>query len=277
LKERLQKIELEHKEEDEAMKVKLAQLIETNTQQISSYFQKELANLTIHNKEISKLNKDLKDRIYKLIADNDEIRKTFEIESSKYKARIQDYKIKIASVSLEHKEHIGSLTSKVEMTSQTLIREGDTKERTKSFYDEEKRKFYALANQKDQQIAELVASLQSIKEMHEEQLKNVRTERDGFREYVEKLESDQKSMKEKLEQELQNKDEKLRNLKLDNQKELDEIKELEQKLGECEKENVKFKKTIDHLNLVSQSLAQELGLKKGFIETLQLESNAAIE
>jgi hypothetical protein len=39
------------------------------------------------------------------------------------------------------------------MTSQTLIREGDTKERTKSFYDEEKRKFYALANQKDQQIA----------------------------------------------------------------------------------------------------------------------------
>jgi hypothetical protein len=95
------------------MKVKLAQLIETNTQQISSYFQKELANLTIHNKEISKLNKDLKDRIYKLIADNDEIRKTFEIESSKYKARIQDYKIKIASISLENKEHIGSLTSKV--------------------------------------------------------------------------------------------------------------------------------------------------------------------
>lgn len=77
-------------------------------------------------------------------------------------------------------------------------------------------------------------------------------------------------MKEKLEQELQNKDEKLRNLKLDNQKELDQIKELEGRLSECEKENVKFKKTIDHLNLVNQSLAQELGLKKGFIETLQL-------
>jgi hypothetical protein len=49
----------------------------------------------------------------------------------------------------------------------------------------------------------------------------VRTERDGFREYIEKIESDRKNMKEKLEQELQNKDEKLRNLKLDNQKELD--------------------------------------------------------
>lgn len=28
---------------------------------------------------------------------------------------------------------------------------------------------------------------------------------------------------------------------------------------------------------MNQSIAQELGLKKGFIETLQLESNAAIE
>jgi hypothetical protein len=62
---------LEHKEQEEAMKVKLAQLIETNTQQISSYFQKELANLSIHNREICKLNKDLKDRIYKHISDND--------------------------------------------------------------------------------------------------------------------------------------------------------------------------------------------------------------
>jgi hypothetical protein len=32
------------------------------------------------------------------------------------------------------------------MTSQTLIREGETKERTKAFYDEEKRKFHNLAN-----------------------------------------------------------------------------------------------------------------------------------
>ena len=60
------------------------------------------------------------------------------------------------------------------MTSQTLIREGETKERTKSFYDEEKRKYIALSNQKDQQIADLVASLQSIKNMHEDELKAVR-------------------------------------------------------------------------------------------------------
>ena len=55
----------------------------------------------------------MKDRIYALISDNDELRTNFEIEGSKYKARIQDLKIKLASINLEHKEHIGSLSSKV--------------------------------------------------------------------------------------------------------------------------------------------------------------------
>lgn len=51
---------------------------------------------------------------------------------------------------------------------------------------------------------------------------------------------------------------------------MDEIKELERKLVEGEKENVRLRKTVEHLNMVNQSIAQELGLKKGFIETLQL-------
>lgn len=66
------------------------------------------------------------------------------------------------------------------------------------------------------------------------------------------------------------KDEKLRSLKYDNQQEIDEIKDLEGRLTECDKELVRLRKTVDHLNLVNQSLAQELGLKKGFIETMQL-------
>lgn len=54
------------------------------------------------------------------------------------------------------------------MTSQTLIREGDSKDRAKSFYEEERRKYQALSNQKDEQISELVSSLQSLKQMHED-------------------------------------------------------------------------------------------------------------
>jgi hypothetical protein len=59
------------------LKVKLAQLIETNIQSISSYYQKELSNISIHNRELGTLNRDLKDRVYKLINDNDDLRKTF--------------------------------------------------------------------------------------------------------------------------------------------------------------------------------------------------------
>jgi hypothetical protein len=40
---------------------------------------------------------------------------------------------------------------------------------------------------------------------------------------------------------------------------------------------MKIKKQYEHLQLVNASIAQELGLSKGFIESLQLESNAAIE
>lgn len=34
---------------------------------------------------------------------------------------------------------------------------------------------------------------------------------------------------------------------------------------------------MEHAQLINASLAQQLGLSKGFIESLQLESNAAIE
>lgn len=64
------------------------------------------------------------------------------------------------------------------MTSQTLIREGDSKERVKAFYEEERRKYQALSNQKDQQITELVASIQSIKQLHEDEIRAAKTEKD---------------------------------------------------------------------------------------------------
>lgn len=58
-------------------------------------------------------------------------------------------KIKMASIQLEHKEQVSNLGSKVQLTSQTLIRESEHKEKSKSQYEEEKRKFHYLANSKD--------------------------------------------------------------------------------------------------------------------------------
>ena len=46
---------------------------------------------------------------------------------------------------------------------------------------------------------------------------------------------------------------------------------------EVEKDSFSKDKEIDHLRREVKSLQQELGLKAGFIETMQLESCAAIE
>lgn len=69
----------------------------------------------------------------------------------------------------------------------------------------------------------------------------------------------------------------MKNLVFDNEKELQEIKELEDKNEVLEKNNIKLKKQVEHLTMLNQSIAQELGLSKGFIENLQMESSAAIE
>lgn len=57
----------------------------------------------------------------------------------------------------------------------------------------------------------------------------------------------------------------------------EEIKQLFDKNQKIENENIKLQKQVEHLARDNRALAQELGLKKGYIETLQLESCAAIE
>lgn len=48
---------------------------------------------------------------------------------------------------------MSNLGSKIQLTSQTLIREAEHKEKTKGQYEEEKRKYHMLANAKDREIA----------------------------------------------------------------------------------------------------------------------------
>jgi len=55
------------------------------------------------------------------------------------------------------------------------------------------------------------------------------------------------------------------------------VKELYDKNEKIENENIKLQKQVEHLARENRALAGELGLKKGYIETLQLESCAAIE
>ena len=77
------------------------------------------------------------------------MRKNFEIEISKQKAKVQDMKVKFAAARLEFKEQITSLGTKMELTSQSLVRETEQKQRGAEFFEAEKRKFYQIIETKD--------------------------------------------------------------------------------------------------------------------------------
>ncbi len=77
--------------------------------------------------------------------------------------------------------------------------------------------------------------------------------------------SETKRIKGNYEQQLNQKQEKMKSLVFSNEKELQEIKDLEDKIEILEKNNMKIKKQYEHLQLVNSSIAQELGLSKGFI------------
>ena len=74
----------------------------------------------------------------------------------------------MASLQLEHKEQVSNLGSKVQLTSQTLIRETQHKEKTKTQYDQEKRKYHYLTNSKDKEISDLMVMMENMKRMHED-------------------------------------------------------------------------------------------------------------
>lgn len=135
-----------------------------------SYYQNEIGLLQTHINDLENINKANKDKLYQALQDNDEIRKNFEIEISKQKARVQDLKIKLAALSLEHKEQVTSLATKMELTSQTLVREAEQKHKSQTFFEEEKKKFHSLTNAKDKEIADLLETMHRMKKMHEDEI-----------------------------------------------------------------------------------------------------------
>ena len=164
------------------------------------------------------------------------------------------------------------------MTSQTMVREADQKNRTQSFFDEEKKKFHALSQAKDKQINELMETMHRMKKMHESEIEALRVEKKELRDQAELAEDKIKGIKDQFEEELKARIDKYKSeQKPDNSKYINEIKELYQKNQTICNENIKMQKQVEHLVRENRKLSEELGLHKGHIQTLQLESCAAIE
>ena len=52
------------------------------------------------------------------------------------------------------------------MTSMTLVREAEQKQRSQNFFEEEKKKFHRLTNTKDKEINDLMETMHRMKKMH---------------------------------------------------------------------------------------------------------------
>ena len=101
-----------------------------------------------------------------------------------------------------------------------------------------------------------MAMMDNMKKMHEDELTINRAEKLQMKNEVDEAELTVKRVRAQVEEELRMKDERLKTLVFSNEKELNEIKELEDKIEVLEKNQVKLKKQYEHLQLINGSLAQ---------------------
>lgn len=100
----------------------MSHLHNADVENLSKYYENEVATLKLELNTIRQSNTNDREKMYSLLNENDELRKNFQVEISKQKAKIQDMKVRFAAARLEFKEQITSLGTKMELTSQTLVR-----------------------------------------------------------------------------------------------------------------------------------------------------------
>lgn len=80
------------------------------------------------------------------------IRKEYELETSKLKSKVMDLRIQLNAVQIEMKDNITSMKSQLDVTSQGLIKDRETKARTLKSYEDEMRKLRQTIDAKDEQL-----------------------------------------------------------------------------------------------------------------------------
>ena len=106
-------MEEDNLEELELLKIKMAQLHEADIKGLEQYYESEVSILSKQIKELQQQRDADREKIHGYLQENDLLRKNFETELTKYKAKIQDYKVKFAAAHLEFREQITSLGTKM--------------------------------------------------------------------------------------------------------------------------------------------------------------------
>lgn len=203
LQKRIRELELENRTEIETLKIKMGELHFNDV--------KGLEDLHAHNAELLARNIELQDiqnrenreRVHKELQEKELLRKSFEVELSKERSKCLDLKVKLAAASVEMKEQITSMASKMELTSQTLLRETENKQKGAAFFDEERRKLHQLIKAKDTEIAGLQENIQRLKQELSDSDSNHADQIRNLKEMIEELDESSKKQKELYDKEVE--------------------------------------------------------------------------
>lgn len=165
----------------------MAELHQGDISSLKAYYENQLRVQAETILALEREVKDCRDKIHKELQNENEMRKEFELEMSKEKTKNADLKVKLAALSVEMKEQLTSMTSKMELTSQTLLREAELKQKGQAFHDEEKRKLHHLINAKDKEITDLNEQAERAKKEKESDVTSLRDEINQLRAFNKEL------------------------------------------------------------------------------------------
>lgn len=282
LRKQLSELHRRNLEELELLKIKMAELHQGDIAALKSYYENQILVQAEHIAALQKQLEETRGKLHKELQSKNELRKEFEIELSKEKAKNADLKVRLAALNVEMKEQVTSMASKMSLTSQTLLREADLKLKGQAFLDEEKRKLHHLINAKDKEIADLTDQAERAKKEKEANQNILKDEIAQLREFNKELESslqkergfndvENRKKEAKAKEEIDSLREELNHLKTVDKAELSAL------VDKLQKENIKLQKDLQHSEREHRNVMTELGIRNGFVETMQLESSAAIE
>lgn len=207
------------------------------------------------------------------------VRKEYELETSRLKSRVMDLRIQLNAVQIEMKDNLTSMKSQLDLTSQGLIRDRETKARTLKSVEDEMRKLRQTIDAKDEQLR-LVEDNSAKKEEYHKNLAESEGEKVG------NLKRELDEREKRKGKELAARDEEIARLKrsiedlkaqVGDEEALRKrkVKEAEE-AGEAAEE--KLKQALKEIELLKEkiaSLEHQLNLTRGDIETVRFEQEAA--
>lgn len=279
LRQRLEEVARESLSSLEALKVKMGVLHQADVQGLADIHEARLTGLAEELAEKSRQAELTSTRLHQELQAKLHLRKEYELETSRLKSRVMDLRIQLNAVQIEMKDNVASMKSQLDVTSQGLIRDSETKARTLKSCEDEMRKLRQTIDAKDEQLR-LVEDNAAKKEEY------YRTFSEGEGEKVANLKRELDEREKRKGKELAGRDEEIGRLRraveeLKEQVRDEEalrkrkVKELE---GEGEVADEKLRQALKEAALLRErvgSLEHDLNLTRGDIEVIRFEQEAA--